>query len=1084
MGTINTMLTLDGESGFKRSITNINTQLKSFEAELKSVSSQYGEGEKAIARQMDINGKLANIYNTLKEKETVLKDATAKMHQEFSSSQQKMTMLRSESEKLRQKHSDMQKEIERLTWNYGENDTAVINLKVDLQRLEEEQRQNQKEITKTEKSMQAQYNSYHRYRRELADTTDQLHKYSQQSEEAKAELDRLSGSTEETKKKMGMFLPSLKNVKDALVLAKDACVLLGKSLAVVASTEMKALSASTQAITKEFEIAAEGFKVYSETFVNGLKKIGEFSYNSGATFEESMSQVKAYSQASAEDMARLEQAAKNMGATTSKTASQAADALGYMALNGYDTEQMLASLKPVVKAAEAGHMDLAAAANLTSSTIKAYGLEVEDTEKMLNVFVSTQNNSATSLEDLLGAYTNSAAMFKTLNVGMEESASILGVLANRGFKGTEIGNNLNSILVNLIGANEKAETAMTALGVSAWDETGTFRGLSTVLKELGERMAEGTDQEKAMIESAIGGKRQFKTLEAMIAGVSNEYDELYDKATHAYEANVLYSTAETMMDNVKGSATLLTSAFESLGIAIFETFAGDLKASIEQVSTWVSRLKDAVEDGNVETVFVMISHQFRTFMFDAIDKMAKELPGALKLYNTSIVTGIQVVISIARKALVSLLPTMMSGFVDLVLQVIKQLPELTTTLVSIAAEFFGGLADGFTEVLPLLLETIPVLLETIATGLKDNVPALFIAGAQLLGGLIESIVQNVPMLMEMAYTIISMLASYIQESVPELMEIGFTLLTNLLNGISESFPVIVETAYEVLMGFVRGITENLPLILQVAFDMLMAIVNGLISNEAELLECAFSIIESLVTFIEHNLSPLVQAATRILFYLAKFLLEHIDELIYAIPELIAAIIKAIEENAYLLFGSATVIMSAFVKGLQAATTAVVEVVGLIIDTILGLFGIGDFEDLGKNIINGIGDGLFSGFQGFKERAGSLVNDVVSFFKNGFDIHSPSRLMKKEIGENIGAGIVEGISDGMDLSDVQLSEFQADMKAASANISVAPAEMFGADRIEVSFYGDIHLNNLTDDIDGFIEAIDGRVASYRMARGRV
>ena len=98
-----------------------------------------------------------------------------------------------------------------------------------------------------------------------------------------------------------------------------------------------------------------------------------------------MSRVQAYSNASAEDMQRLSAAAKDMGATTSKTAAEAADALGYLALNGYDTEQMLATLKPIVKASEAGGMDLATAANLTANALTAYGKNAEDAEEFLNI---------------------------------------------------------------------------------------------------------------------------------------------------------------------------------------------------------------------------------------------------------------------------------------------------------------------------------------------------------------------------------------------------------------------------------------------------------------------------------------------------------------------------------------------------------------------------------------------------------------------------------------------------------------------------------------------------------------------------
>lgn len=1034
MGTINTMLTLDGESGFRRALNNINAQLKAFGAELSQISSEFDSTENKQQKFAATQEKLKTILETLKEKEKVLVNAVQASNQAYKDNASTLEKLKNQHDAEKRAISEQKNTIQSLTAVYGANSTQVKDAKKYLDLLTESEKATSEKIKTTEKAVQGSYNAYQRYKTQLAETRTQIQKTEQQTRSYQEEQKKSNQEFENAHHPLGKLGAAFDQVKQVVGATKAALEkfaptvkAVGSAMAEVGEVSAKIVEGSVKSMAKEFEIATQGFEAYAAGFVKATEKIGKFAYDSGATFEESMSQVKAYSQASTEDMELLSAAAKDMGATTSKTASEAADALGFLALNGYKTQDMLTSLKPVVKAAEAGHMDLARAADLTSSTIKAYGLSIDQTEEFLNVMTATQNNSATSLEDLLGAYTNSAAMFKTLNVPMAESATILGTLANRGFKGTEIGNNLNSILVNLIGANEKAATAMTELGVSAWDDQGQFRGLTVVLKELGERLNEGTAEEKAMIEAAIGGKRQFKTLEAMISGVSAEYGELYEATSHAMENNVLYTTAETMLDNVKGSVTLLKSAFESLGISIFETFSTDLGGTIKEVTTWVNMMKEAVEGGNIPHTILNISRRIRWTIRDMITKLVKELPGMLKAYNATIIETLKTLMYTVPQIISEVLPQVLESFKDVLVSIAEMLPEMASTLADAAIVFFNGIVDALNTVLPII---------------GENLPAVFDAGISILNTLIEGIYSN--------------------------------------------FPILVETALGFIVGLVDAFAENIDEILEVGFFILMTVVNGIIENLPHLLEVAMEIIRSLVGFIQEHLSELVEAALQIILALANFLLEALPELISMIPDLVRAIVQALADNADLLAEAAVVLINALFYGLVEAIAAAVDIVDEIFEAIAGIFGAGEWGDIGKNIMNGI----FEGIKNVAAKAGDLLKDTFTDLKDAFcdffDINSPSRLMKKDVGINIGLGVVEGIDDAIDLDPQALSGLEADIQRATNQITVDNNVngLGTGESIQVAFYGPINLNNLTSDIDGFIEAVDERVQAYKVGSGRV
>ena len=332
--------------------------------------------------------------------------------------------------------------------------------------------------------------------------------------------------------------------------------------------------------------------------------------NVGQKFEASMSKVQALSGATGEDFDRLSAAAKEMGASTSKTASQAADALGYMALAGWKTEQMLGGLEPILRASEAGGMDLARCSDLVTDSMSAMGIAVDDLGHYLDVVAKAQSSSNTSMEQLLEAYVGVGGTLRNLNVDIEESATLLGTLANRGKKGAEAGTAFNSIIVNLIGANRSAKTAMDELGVSAWDSNGKFIGLTETLQLLNDTLNDPsiTDAQKNNFIAKIGGKTQMDTLQALLSGINEEYSDLYDVLNDC--AGASEDAAKTMQQNLTGSMTMFGSALEGVGIEIYESFKEPLTKAVDEGTDMLSGLVSRISDGDLSGTVEKIAQSF------------------------------------------------------------------------------------------------------------------------------------------------------------------------------------------------------------------------------------------------------------------------------------------------------------------------------------------------------------------------------------------------------------------------------------------------------------------------------------------
>ena len=341
-----------------------------------------------------------------------------------------------------------------------------------------------------------------------------------------------------------------------------------------------------------------------------LTAAGGYVVSVGSKFEASMSKVQALSGATGEDFEKLSAAAKEMGASTSKTASQAADALGYMALAGWKTEQMLGGLEPILRASEAGGMDLARCSDLVTDSMSAMGIAVDDLGKYLDVVAKAQSSSNTSMEQLLEAYVGVGGTLRNLNVDIEESATLLGTLANRGKKGAEAGTAFNSIIVNLIGANRSAKTAMDELGVSAWDSNGKFIGLTETLKLLLETLNDPsiTDAQRNNFIAKIGGKTQMDTLQALLSGINEEYQDLYGVLNDC--AGASEDAAKTMQQNLTGSMTMFGSALEGVGIEIYESFKEPLTKAVNEGTDMLSGLVERISDGDLSGTVEKIAQSF------------------------------------------------------------------------------------------------------------------------------------------------------------------------------------------------------------------------------------------------------------------------------------------------------------------------------------------------------------------------------------------------------------------------------------------------------------------------------------------
>ena len=321
----------------------------------------------------------------------------------------------------------------------------------------------------------------------------------------------------------------------------------------------------------------------------------------GMEFEASMSKVQAVMGASAEELKALEKAARDAGAKTTKSASEAANALEYMGLAGWSVKESQEALMPVLRLSEAASMDLGLTSDLVTDSMSSLGIKMSEVgqsglNEYLDMVAKTSNSSNTSIQQLMEGLIVVGGTAKNLNIPMEELNAIMGVMANRGLKGTESATALNSVLINMTTGAGQAGKAMEALNLSAFNADGSFKGLGNVFAELRGKLKGMTDEQKNYYLAMIGGKTQVDALQKILDGVGDEYEDLKGKIVDSKDA--LNTMADVMNDNSKGGIAQLKSALEEAGIAIYETLKpaiGWLTEKLQEAVNWFNGLSDSTK---------------------------------------------------------------------------------------------------------------------------------------------------------------------------------------------------------------------------------------------------------------------------------------------------------------------------------------------------------------------------------------------------------------------------------------------------------------------------------------------------------
>lgn len=517
---------------------------------------------------------------------------------------------------------------------------------------------------------------------------------------------------------------------------------------------------------------------------------GKETIQTGMDFDSAMSQVAATMGVTTDDIGQLRDTAKEMGSSTKFSATEAAEAMNYMALAGYDANTTMEMLPTVLDLAAAGGMDLAAASDMVTDSQTALGLTTEETTTLVDQMAQTASKSNTSVAQLGDAILTVGGTAKNLSGGMTEMNTVLGVMADNGIKGSEAGTHLRNVILSLSAPTDNAAAAMAELGVSAVDADGNLRPLQDTMADFNKAFENMTQEEKTQALSKIFNKTDLAAVNALLDTSVDRWDQL--GAAIGDSAGAASTMATTMQDNLEGAVTSMNSAIEGVQIGLSEMMTPALREMVDTATTGFQQMAQQLSAGDLLGAFTTLGETVANLASQFLTALPSILDAGLQM-----VTGL--VQGLAQGA-----PQLMQAAVQAVTGLAQAIVSNLPQMIAAALNLIVGLAQGFIQALPTLIAAIPPLIQGIIQALLAMLPMLAQAGVQLFSAL----VQNLPAILVAILT-----------AVPQ-------IITMLIQAIVMQSQTLAQAGVELFMGIV----SNIPAIITGIVGALPAIVDGIVSG--------------------------------------------------------------------------------------------------------------------------------------------------------------------------------------------------------------------------------------------------------------
>ena len=522
---------------------------------------------------------------------------------------------------------------------------------------------------------------------------------------------------------------------------------------------------------------------------------GKSSVDTGMVFDSAMSQVAATMGTTTDAIGNLRDFAIDMGSKTAFSATEAAEALNYMALAGYDDAESMAALPNVLNLAAAGNFDLAQASDMVTDAQSALGLTMDETTVLVDQMAKASSKSNTSVAQLGDAILTVGGTARDMAGGTTELTAVLGVLADNGIKGAEGGTALRNVILSLGAPTDKAAKLLNAMNIEVYDAQGNLRPLPEIFGDLNGQLSTMTQGERTQVLNDIFNKVDLKSVNALMNTNVERWQELTTEIDNSRGA--AEKMANTQLDNLAGDITLFKSALEGAQIIVSDQMTPTLREFVQFGTDGISTLSTAFQEGGLSGAMEALG----TILSDGLNMVIEKLPEMVD-------AGMQLLGALGM-GLLNNLPAITTAAVQIILTLVQGLITALPYIAQGAVQIISQLAVGIGQALPTLIPAAVQAVLTFLVGLTspESLNSLINGALMLIQGLVVGIARALPLIVQSAGDIIANLINGLFDNGPKILEVGFQLLGELIKGLIMGLVQLPGALLKIGSALIGGIKD-------------------------------------------------------------------------------------------------------------------------------------------------------------------------------------------------------------------------------------------------------------------------------------
>lgn len=779
-----------------------------------------------------------------------------------------------------------------------------------------------------------------------------------------------------------------------------------------------------------------------------LAGLGAYAVKVGSDFEYAISGVAATMGTTVDKIDVIATKAKELGAATKFTATEAAEGFNILAMAGLSLDEQLQAIDATLNLAAAGEMTMDQAASFLTTTVKAMsasfreaGISMDDCAHIADMYAKGATLANTSTIQLGQAVSVASAVGGAYNQSLSTITTSLLALAEKGKQGSQAGNYLARAMSDLYAPTDKAKDALDELGVSIYDSTGRQRDFIDIINDLNACFADLTEEEKANYTGTIFTIEGMKAFNS-IAG--NSAEQLADlKARLEDCSGAAAQMAETKLDNLKGDITILQSATEGFGIALYESMSsigegtGMMRDFVQEATDIMSELTEAVNENGFDGLVDSLGDA----LAQAVNKIIEYVP-LLMEGGTSIISALVQGLSDSADSIAlsaaSVIDTLISGILSITNDLVELGGELIIALCNGLAQNAGkiaqSVADGMVTLvttvvtyLPKLIEAGISLIDSLVQGILNALPTLIAAIPDILEALITGLQAAFPMILDCIVGLIQGIVEALPDILQAIIDLLPELIDSIISGILALIPMLVQCVMQLVLAIVQALPQLIGSIVECLPTLIATIIDGILRCLPDLLVCILDIILAIVEYLPEIILNIVAIIPQLVSSIIAGIIECLPTLIQCVADLVLGIVEALPEIILNIIAILPALIASIVSGLidcipqliecvihivvaivEALPQIFLQIVDLLIQLVVNLAQ--SIKELWTKFKEAAKEWIAKLWEGIKEKWSTFIDNVKSFFRRIPETINSAIGNMSDIGRNLVQGLWNGIRD--------------------------------------------------------------------------